>query len=112
MNRRIFLVKLIHSFIFWFQVVCIAYLLYAAIFRVFSVFLLIPIISIAINGILLYFNNGRCPFTNLAEKYGAESGSVTDLFLPKFIADNIFRTFTPLFFIGLTVIGLRYFLGF
>jgi len=112
LNKKVFLVKLAHSLIFWFQVACIAYMLYAAITRNFSLFLLIPIVSIVINGILLYFNEGRCPFTNLAEKYGAESGSVTDLFLPKIIADNIFRTFTPLFIITLIIVAIRFFFGF
>jgi hypothetical protein len=65
-----------------------------------------------VNGILLYLNNGRCPFTNLAERYGAKKGSVTDIFLPKIIADNIFRAFTPIFIFEVALIGLRFFIGF
>jgi hypothetical protein len=31
-------------------------------------------------------NGARCPLTGLAESLGAESGSVTDIFLPKWFA--------------------------
>ncbi len=109
MNQKIILIKLIHSLIFWFQMACIAYLLYAAITRDFYIFILIPIGSILLNGLLLALNKGRCPFTNLAEQYGAERGSVTDLFLPDFIARNIFRACTPFFVAELVVIAIRYF---
>ena len=65
---------------------CLAYLLYAGITRTFNVIVLITIISILINGLLLLLNKDRCPFTTLAEHQGAESGTVTALFLPDFIA--------------------------
>ena len=111
MNTKVFIIKLTHSLIFWFQVACIAYLLYAGIARDFNIYIFIPIAAILINGILLYFNNGRCPFTNLAERYGAKQGSLTDLFLPDIVARNIFRVFTPLFVIELILIAVRFFAG-
>jgi hypothetical protein len=85
--------------------------LYAGITRTFNLFILIPIGSVLLNGLLLFLNKGRCPFTNLAERYGAESGSVTDIFLPDIIARNIFRVCTPLFIAELIFIAIRFFLG-
>jgi hypothetical protein len=56
-------------------------------------------------------NKGRCPFTDLAERYGAEKGSVTDIFLPDIIARNIFNVCAPFFIIEMIALAIRYFLG-
>lgn len=46
---------------------------------------------------LVYVGNGcRCPLTQLAERYGAVRGSVTDIFLPDWFAHNIPAIHTPL----------------
>jgi len=40
--------------------------------------------------VLVFAANGfRCPLTNLAERCGADSGSVTDLYLPRWFAHNM-----------------------
>jgi len=109
--RRLFAVKLVHSIIFWFQVACLAYLAYAAFTRSLGWPVLIPIGSILLNGVLLLLNHGRCPFTTLAERTGAASGSVTDLFLPDWIARNIFRVSTAIFAAELVALAVRYFGG-
>ena len=37
--------------------------------------------------VLVFVGNGfRCPLTDLAERYGVERGSVTDIYLPKWSA--------------------------
>jgi hypothetical protein len=39
---------------------------------------------------LIFTANGfRCPLTDLAERHGADSGSVTELYLPKWFAHNM-----------------------
>jgi hypothetical protein len=46
---------------------------------------------------LLFAGNGfRCPLTELARRYGAASGSVTDIYLPKWFAHNIPAIHAPL----------------
>ena len=109
--NKLFLVKFIHSLVFWWQTACLIYLLYAGIAGAFNVFVLIAIVSILINGLLLLLNKGRCPFTTIAENMGAEKGSVTDIFLPDIIARNIFRVSTPLFGAELVLLAVRYFTG-
>jgi len=48
-------------------------------------------------GVLVFAGNGfRCPLTKLAERYGAQSGSVTDIYLPKWFAHNMPAIHTPL----------------
>ena len=46
---------------------------------------------------LVFAGNGfRCPLTGLAERYGAESGSVTDIYLPRWFAHNMPAIHAPL----------------
>lgn len=52
-------------------------------------------------------NRGRCPLTDLAEHLGADSGRVSDIFLPRWFADRIPYIFTPPLVIGLAGIALR-----
>lgn len=55
---------------------------------------------------LVYAGNGfRCPLTGLAEDLGAESGSVTDIFLPNWLASNIARIYGPMYAIALLLHG-------
>ena len=50
----------------------------------------------------VYAGNGfRCPLTGLAEDLGAEHGQVTDIFLPKWLADNIANIYAPLYVFAL-----------
>lgn len=46
-------------------------------------------------------NGARCPLTSMAESLGAESGSVTDLYLPQWLAHYLPVIHVPL--IGLAV---------
>jgi len=111
MLGKLFIIKFTHSVIFWWQALCLGYLLFAGITRTFNILVLIAIVSILINGLLLLLNNGRCPFTTLAEKQGAEKGSITDIFLPDCIARNIFRVSFPFFIGELILLAVRYFTG-
>jgi hypothetical protein len=54
----------------------------------------------------IYAGNGfRCPLTAVAEDLGAQSGSVTDIFLPKWLAANIANIYGPLFGMALLLHG-------
>ena len=110
-HNKLFFIKFVHSLIFWWQVICLGYLLFACVAGTFNILVLLSIISILLNGLLLLLNHGRCPFTTMAEREGAKRGSVTDIFLPDWVARNIFRVATPLFIIELIVLAIRYFAG-
>lgn len=46
---------------------------------------------------LIFAANGfRCPLTDVAETLGAESGSVTDIYLPRWLAHNLPAIHVPL----------------
>lgn len=89
---------------------CLLYILYAGVTKTFNGILLIAVIAIFIEGTALILNKWRCPLATLAEKYGAESGSVTDIFLPAWIARHVFVISAVLFVAGLVLLGFGYFL--
>jgi hypothetical protein len=111
MRNKIFIIKFIHTIVFFFMSACLIYILYCGITRTFNWLLLVAIAAIMVEGMVLLFNHGRCPFTDLAEKAGATSGSVTDLFLPDWIALNTFKFSTVLFIAELVLLAVRYFTG-
>ena len=110
MLNKIFFIKSIHTAIFVFMSACLLYILYCGITKTYNWALLLAISAIFIEGLALLLNHGRCPLTTLAEKSGAEKGSVTDIFLPQWMARNVFRLSTVLFTVGLVLLAFRYFM--
>ncbi len=110
MLNKLFFIKLIHTIIFFFMVSCLIYVLYCGLTKTYNWALLLAISAILINALSLLLNHGRCPLTTLAEKHGAEKGSVTDIFLPAWIARNVFRVSTVLFSTELVLLAFRYFM--
>ena len=53
------------------------------------------------------FNGFRCPLRKVAEDLGAESGQVTDIFLPRPIAERIPHIFTPPLILGILALLWR-----
>ena len=46
--------------------------------------------AVVVTESIVYLSSGaRCPLTGLAESLGAESGSVTDIYLPEWLAGNL-----------------------
>jgi hypothetical protein len=56
---------------------------------------------------VILFNSGRCPLTSVVEDLGAESGSVSDIFLPRKVAENIPHVSTALLLTGITILTVR-----
>ena len=111
MNKKIFIIKLIHSIIFFFMVACLAYILYCAIVRRYDWTLLFALAAICVEGLVLLLNSGKCPFTGLARKYGDPNGTVTDLFLPEWCARHTFRVSSVIVVIELIWLAWGYFTG-
>ena len=94
-------VKALHSLIFFVLQSAIAYLVYTGLRG--RTDRRTAIASAVVGGeCLIYAANGfHCPLTGLAEDLGAARGSVTDIFLPRWLASNIARIYGPLFAVGL-----------
>lgn len=108
-ESKVFIVKLVHSIIFFFMVACLCYILYCAVTGRYDWTLLIVLIAICIEGLVLLLNKGTCPFTPLAEKYGAANGAVTDLFLPTWCSRHTFKISTIVVIIELIWLAIGYF---
>ena len=57
--------------------------------------------------IILVANRWTCPLTVYAEKLGVPSGRVTDLFLPRWIADRAYQFYGVLFAAGISLLVVR-----
>jgi hypothetical protein len=108
-KQKVFVVKFIHSIIYFFMVSCMGYIFYCAIARRYDWALLLALAAIFVEVLVLMINLGTCPFTPLAEKYGSEHGAVTGLFLPNWCARNTFRISTVVVIIELTWLAVGYF---
>jgi len=108
-NKKVFIIKFIHSILFWLMVFSLFYTLYCAITRTYDWTLLVAMVVILIDALSIVLNRGRCPLTTLAEKYGAENGAITHLFMPVFCARYVFKFFTVLFAVEIVWLGIGYF---
>lgn len=89
-------VKAVHT-LAWFSIeACMVYLLYAGFAN--RTDRRAAIAAIVVGGETFVFaaNGFRCPLTDVAESLGAESGSVTDIYLPRWFAHNLPAIHVPL----------------
>jgi hypothetical protein len=100
-------IKAIHSLIFLSMVGSILYTLYSGLTNRVSRLTKASIALVIGEGLVYLTNDGRCPVTDLTEALGSEHGSVSDIFLPAWLAERIPILCSPLFAIGLAAIGLR-----
>jgi len=100
-RAAIFAVKLVHSVIFLSIAASVLHIFYAGITNGASRWTRMALALALGESLLFAANRFRCPLRGLAEQLGAESGQVTDIFLPRWFADRIPWIFTPLLAIGL-----------
>lgn len=75
---------------------CVLYVLYAGLARRTDARAAVAGAVVAGETFVFAANGFRCPLTGLAERYGGGSGSVTDIYLPKWFAHNLPAIHTPL----------------
>jgi len=94
-------IKSVHSAAFAVIQSCIVYMLYKGIRRETDRRVAVAS-AVALGECAIYAGNGfKCPLTGLAESLGSEHGAVTDIFLPKWLAANVARIYTPLLVLAL-----------
>lgn len=107
MTRTVFYIKLVHSLLFFLIGICTIYVFIAAALDHITWLTWMAFGVAVVELLALVFNEWRCPLTDLAENMGAEVGSVADLFLPKWLSDNLFRVFGILFASTCLLLGWR-----
>lgn len=107
MSKTVFYIKLVHSLLFFLIGICTIYVFIAAAIDHITWLTWIAFVVAVIELLALAFNEWRCPLTDLAERKGAEVGSVADLFLPVFLSDHLFTIFSILFLITCVLLVWR-----
>jgi hypothetical protein len=81
----------------WFSVEsCMLYLLYAGLKGRPDRRAAVAAAVVAGESMVFAANGFRCPLTDVAERLGAERGSVTDIYLPRWFAHNLPAIHVPL----------------
>jgi Polyketide cyclase / dehydrase and lipid transport len=89
-------VKAAHT-LAWFSIeACMAYVLYAGFARRSDRRAGVAAAVVATETLIFAGNGFRCPLTQVAERMGAERGSVTDIYLPRWFARNLPAIHVPL----------------
>jgi hypothetical protein len=105
----IFQIKLVHTIIFWILCLCTVYALFSGIADRINVWTWVALALLLLESIVLVVSGWTCPLTILAERQGALQGSVTDIFLPKWLADRIFPICGGMYAVALVLIIWRVF---
>lgn len=94
--KTLMVIKAVHT-LAWFSIEsCVLYVLYAGL-RGRSNRGAAVAAAVVAGEVLIFSANGfRCPLTDLAERLGAERGSVTDIYLPRWFAHNLPVIHVPL----------------
>lgn len=101
MHARLAAVRAVHSAIFLVELWAIAWLVATGLARRGGRSVRVAAVLVAGESAVFVGNRGVCPLTPLAERYGADRGSVSDIFLPDALARTI-----PFWSIPLVVLGL------
>jgi len=89
-------IKAIHT-LAWFSIEsCMMYLLYAGFARRSDRRAALAAAVVGGESLIFAANGFRCPLTQLADSLGARSGSVTDIYLPRWFAHNLPAIHVPL----------------
>jgi hypothetical protein len=89
-------IKLIHT-LAWFSIEsCMLYVLWAGFRERSDLGVAIAAGVVATETTIFAANGFRCPLTQIAERVGAERGSVTDIYLPRWFAHNLPAIHAPL----------------
>jgi len=109
MKITIFHIKLVHSIAFWILSACTVYALYSGIADRITPWTWVAVGLLLLESAVLAISGWRCPLTILAERRGALRGSVTDIFLPKVCADQIFPVCGTMYGVAIALILWRVF---
>jgi len=102
-------IKLVHTLIFAALMSCVVYIGYAGAANRMSRRSVLALVTIIGEGVVIARNEGRCPLTDMVEELGDEHGSVSDIFLPNWVARHIPHLSCAILGIGMAVFGMRRF---
>lgn len=104
MRVTILQIKLVHTLIFWLLSLCVVYALFCGVVGRMTTWTWVAVGLLLVESVVLAAAGWTCPLTILAERRGALRGSVTDIFLPRWLADRIFPVCGTMYFVALVLI--------
>ena len=109
-ERQLLAVKLLHTGVWAFFVVCI---LAIPVLGWLGEFLVAAILGglVFVEVLVLVFNDWRCPLTPLAARYTEDRRDNFDIFLPEWLARYNKEIFGTLYLLGLVVLAFRWWLS-
>ena len=108
-KKSIYLLRTIHGLFALLFIACIFYIYYSAFLKQFNFFSGLAILSLTIEGILVFLlNNGHCPLAPLQWKLG-DSTPFFNLFLPERYARLAVPFFAAITFLGIFILIYRVF---
>ena len=100
---RLVIVKTVHSAVFLVELGAIVWLVLTGLAGRRDRSVAVAGALVAVEGAVFVANRGVCPLTPLAERYGANRGGVSDIFLPDAVARTIPWWSTTLIAIGVVL---------
>lgn len=107
MLRSLFFIKFVHTLIFVFFSACIGIVIFSSASGLIGWLTWTAFVLVLIEAAVFLGNGYRCPLTNYAEKLGAASGSVADIFLPPWFAKRLPMIAGSIFIVASGVLLLR-----
>jgi hypothetical protein len=104
MGMMLFWIKSVHTVIFILMSCSVIYVLYSGIAGLTGIMTWVAVTLMVLEALTFTLNKCKCPLTQLAEKYGAENGTVSSMFLPKLFVPHAINFFTVSGIIGLLLI--------
>lgn len=100
-------IKVIHAVLFLLLAAAAVYVYVCGVTGRRDRLLALSVAACAIELVILAANGWRCPLTTLAERLGAKSGSVAEIFLPHGATRYVFPAFGAVFGVGLLLVLVR-----
>jgi hypothetical protein len=95
-ERALFALKTAHTAIWLVVETAMAYLIVSGLRRRTDRRAAVAAVVVATESIVFLGNGARCPLTTMATRLGAGSGSVTDIYLPRWLAHSLPAIHVPL----------------
>lgn len=105
--NKVFILRIIHGLFALYFILCLLYLYYAALFSYIDIFLFISVVSLLIEGIMVFLlNKGDCPLIHIQRKIG-DNTPFFRLFLSPSLAKQAVPFFAKLAWLGLAIVAAR-----
>lgn len=105
--NKIFFLRVIHGLFALYFLFCLVYLYYASLFSDLNIFLLIAVVSLGIEGFLVFIlNKVDCPLIYIQRRIG-DNTPFFNLLFPAKVAKQAIPALTKLAWIGVALLVLR-----